>query len=272
MKAKEVSQLKLALGLKREIVGVRFIFIQDEYDALPIPELEKRNTFCGLTALAMGGTTRKAKADCFTCQGGPEMLGMKPVSNYVRSGKQFDVFRLYEDMATARAVQNELCFIDQKIYGIVVGPLQDLEEADVVLFLCNAWQGMRVMQGYTYHYGTAKNIGMIGNQGICSDLAARPYVKNDLNISALCLGARLHTKADDGELGVGMPIRMFGPVTEGIVQTVNPSMENKRKEALLAREQESGEALGIEVEMGRMYGNYYQSLPFDEDEYKKELF
>ena len=47
------------------------------------------------------------------------MLGMKTVSNYVKSGKQFATFRLYEDMAVAREVQNELCFVDQKIYGIV---------------------------------------------------------------------------------------------------------------------------------------------------------
>ena len=90
-------------------------------------------------------------------------------------------------------------------------------------------------RGYTYHYGMAKNIGMIGNQGICSDLVARPYMKNDLNISVMCLGARMHTKAEDGELGIGMPIRMLWQLIEGVVNTINPSMEDKRKEDLLER-------------------------------------
>ena len=153
MKEQEIKKLELALGFKREIVGIKFIFIQEEYENIPVKEMEKRNTFCGLTARAMNGELLKAKVDCFTCQGGPEMLGMKTVSNYVKSGKQFATFRLYEDMAVAREVQNELCFVDQKIYGIVVGPLKKMEDADVAMFVCSAWQGMRVIQGYTYHYG-----------------------------------------------------------------------------------------------------------------------
>ena len=48
----------------------------------------------------------------------------------------------------------------------------------MVMLLCNGWQMMmRLIQGYTWHHGMAKNIGMIGNQGICADLVARPYMK-----------------------------------------------------------------------------------------------
>lgn len=272
MKEQEIKKLELALGFKREIVGIKFIFIQEEYENIPVKEMEKRNTFCGLTARAMNGELLKAKVDCFTCQGGPEMLGMKTVSNYVKSGKQFATFRLYEDMAVAREVQNELCFVDQKIYGIVVGPLKKMEDADVAMFVCSAWQGMRVIQGYTYHYGMAKNIGMIGNQGICSDLVARPYMKNDLNISVMCLGARMHTKAEDGELGIGMPIRMLWQLIEGVVNTINPSMEDKRKEDLLERLEEEKEDIGITVELGKMYGSYGKHMKYPEKLYEKELF
>lgn len=273
MKEKEIKKLELALELKREVVGVKFVFIKEEYDDCPVTEMEKRNTFCGAVAVAMQGEVLKAKVDCFTCQGGPEMLGMKKVSNYVKSGKQFSTFRLYEDMAVAREVQNDLCFVDQKIYGIIVGPLKKMEDADVAMFVCSAWQGMRVIQGYTYHYGMAKNIGMIGNQGICSDLVARPYMKNDLNISVMCLGARMHTKAEDGELGIGMPIRMLWPVIEGVVNTINPAMEDGRKKELLERiGQEDADKLGIKVEFGKMYGSYGKDLEYPESLYEKELF
>lgn len=272
MKEKEIKKLELALGLKREIIGVKFIFIKEEYDDLKIKEMEKRNTFCGAAALAMNGKMLKAKLDCFTCQGGPEMLGMKTVSNYVKSGKQFSIFRLYEDMAVAREVQNDLCFVDQKIYGIIVGPLKEMEDADVAMFICSAWQGMRVIQGYTYHYGMAKNIGMIGNQGICSDLVARPYMKNDLNISVMCLGARMHTKAEDGEIGIGMPIRMLWTVINGVIKTINPAMEDRRKEELIERMMENEEELGVTIELGKMYGSYDKEMEYSEELYKKELF
>ena len=46
----------------------------------------------------------------------------------------------------------------------------------------------------------------------------------------------MHTKAEDGELGIGMPIRMLWQLIEGVVNTINPSMEDKRKEDLDNRE------------------------------------
>ena len=49
MKEQEIKKLELALGFKREIVGIKFIFIQEEYENIPVKEMEKRNTFCGLS-------------------------------------------------------------------------------------------------------------------------------------------------------------------------------------------------------------------------------
>ena len=63
MKEQEIKKLELALGFKREIVGIKFIFIQEEYENIPVKEMEKRNTFCGLTARAMNGELLKAKVD-----------------------------------------------------------------------------------------------------------------------------------------------------------------------------------------------------------------
>lgn len=271
MKKELIEKLKIALDLEREIVGVHFLFIEEEYRDCDAWEIENKPSFCGMISQAMNGKKVKGKFDSFGCQGGPEMLGMKNVSNYVRSGKQFETFRLYEDMAIARQVQNALCFINQKIYGVVAAPLEKMEEADVVLFLGNAWQMMRVIQGYTYHHGVAANIGMIGNQGICSDLVSRPYVKNDLNISLLCVGARLNTKAKDGELGAGMPIHLFDDIVNGILKTINPAMENRRKEELqkrlLAREKND-----VELEFGKMYASYAKDGKYPEELYKKEIF
>ena len=271
MERELIHKFRLALGIDRRVVGIKFLFIQEEYDDCPAEEIKNKFSFCGLTAQAMKGKNVKGKYDSFGCQGGPEMLGMKPVPNYVRSGKQFASFRLYEDMAIARQVQRELCFVDQKIYGVFAGPLEEMEDADVVMFICNAWQMMRVVQGYTYHHGMAKNIGMIGNQGICSDLVSRPYVMNDLNISLLCAGARLNTKAGDGELGAGMPVHLFWDVVRGVLATVNPSMENRRKEELECRLDRKDE-LGFELEYGKMYTSYAKEGAYEEELYKKELF
>lgn len=271
MEKKLVQKFSIALGLKRKVIGIKFLFIQEEYQDFEGEEVKGKPSFCGLTAQAMEGKIMKGKYDSFGCQGGPEMLGMKKVPNYVRSGKQFETFRLYEDLAVSRQVQNDLCFIDQKIYGVAAGPLEKMEDADVVMFLCNAWQMMRVVQGYTYHHGMAKNIGMIGNQGICSDLVARPFLKNDLNISVLCLGARMNTHAEDGELGAGMPIHIFRDVVEGVIKTVNPATDNKRKKELEERIENISD-MEFDLEFGKVYASYAKDMKYPEELYKKELF
>ena len=71
-------------------------------------------------------------------------------------GNRFSTLRLYEDAAIARQVQQDLCFVDQRIYGVMTGPLEEMEDADVVMLLCNGWQMMRLIQGYTWHHGMAK--------------------------------------------------------------------------------------------------------------------
>lgn len=259
------------LDLQRQPVGIRFLFLKEEYDDIDAPEPEVKCSFCALTARAMRGEITKAHGDHFQCQGGPEMLGMKPVSNYVRSGCQFSTFRLYEDRAVARQVQRDLSFVDQKIYGVLVGPLSEVPDADVVMLVCNAWQMMRIVQGYTYHNGMAKQIGMIGNQGICADLVARPYQLNDFNLSMLCSGARANTGADDGEVGAGMPRHIFEDVAKGVIATVNAATENNRKKSLIER-LDTPEQLGFEIELGKMYGSYAKYGQYPEALYKKELF
>lgn len=266
-----MEQFCTALGLKRKVIGIKFIFLPEEYADLNVPEPSVKGSFCAMTGRALGGLTSKAKADSFGCQGGPEMLGMKPVSNYVSSGKQFTTFRLYEDSAIARQAQSDLCFIQQKIYGVLVGPLEEIKQADVVMILCNAWQMMRIVQGYTYHNGMAKNIGMIGNQGICADLVARPYQLNDINISMMCCGARINTGADDGEVGAGMPMHIFDDVVKGVLATVNPAMEDGRKRELLSR-LNPPDQLGFDIELGKMYASYGRDMDYPETLYKTELY
>lgn len=271
MYKKYVDACDVILDLSRPVIGVKFLFISEEYDDYDADEFSTKNSFCAMVEKAMEGKILKAKQDSFGCQGGPEMLGMKPVSNFVRSGRQFNEFGLYADLAISRKVQNELCFVDQKIYGVAVGSLEMMEDADVVLVLATPWKVMRVIQGYTYYHGMARNIGMIGNQGICADLVARPYVMNDINVSVLCMGARLHLKADDGEMGVGMPVHLFPDVVNGLIRTLNMATDDRRKKELQERLKKK-EDMNLSIDFGEIYIGYGKKMKYSEELYKKELF
>ena len=61
---------------------------------------------------------------------------------------------------------------------------------------------------------------------VSSDLVAKPFVRNDINVSLMCCGARTSTVSDEGELGIGMPVNMFEGVSEGILKVFgNNKME-----------------------------------------------
>lgn len=266
MRQEEVEKLTVAMGLTREVVGVRFLFLKEEYDVYVAEEPSRRSSFCGFVMQAMNGACVKVNDSMFSCPGAPELFGMRPEGNYHASGKHMENTRLYRDMAIARSVHSDLGHVDQKIYGMAIAPLRCMERADIVLFMCDTWQLMRVIQGYTYNRGTAKNLQMIGNQGICADLAARPYYNNDLNISVLCAGARIRTQATNAEMGVGLPMNLFKDLVDGIVQTINPAMNKQEKEALAARMGDKN-IFGFELEYNKFYPSYDKDWPYSEDMY-----
>ena len=88
---------------------------------------------------------------------------------------------------------------------------------------------------------------------MCSDLCAKPFMNNDLNISFMCCGDRLNTKCSDGEMAAGMPIQMFPRVAEGILATLNITEPPQFKKALLER-LDTPEELGFAIDMGAHYG------------------
>jgi uncharacterized protein (DUF169 family) len=261
---KDTERFSVVLGLERRIIGIRFLLIQQEYDASDAAPIEFRMTYCRMLYNAMKGRKIKATKSDFTCQGGPEMLGLRPLTNYEQAGKQFDTFRLYEDMAVAHAAQHDLLPIDHISYGVEIGSIEQMERADVVIIVSDAYQAMRIIQGYTYHYGMASHIGTIGNQGACSDLTARPYMTNDINLSLLCAGARQSMNTTDGEVGIGMPMHIFRTVVRSVLATVNAAQNDLRKKEIQKRAEASGIDLGFELDYGHMYGNYPERYPVEE--------
>lgn len=75
MEKQLIKRFSKALGLSRQVVGIKFIFLKEEYEDLDVPEPKAGGCFCALTARAMEGKIMKGKADTFGCQGGPGNAG-----------------------------------------------------------------------------------------------------------------------------------------------------------------------------------------------------
>jgi len=146
---------------------------------------------------------------------------MREESERMHSGQLMSHCGLYSDLGIAREVCKNTMPIPQKIYGLEIGPLAEMEEADVVIVIGMAEQIMHIVEGYTYHYGVPQPFISVGNCAMCSDMTSKPFMRNDLNLSLMCCGARTSTASDFGELGVGMPAHMFRYVADGVMKLIH---------------------------------------------------
>jgi len=252
----QLDDLYCALNIKRNLVGVNFIFSQEKFDCVEIKQMKGKASYCYMVKAASSGKHIKSIRDNFSCSGAVRALGLGDFGNDITSGQHYHAFNLYNSLGTAKAVQKNVTYIEHRIYGVVIKPLQDYEiEPEVVIIILNPYQAMRIIQGYAYHYGVHKNIKMAGNQGICSECTAVPYETNDLNISTLCSGTRLLAKWDVSELAIGMPFNMFGNIVDGVMKTLNPTEPDSTKREISLRAKEKGR--NIDIEFGK---NYYTGL------------
>lgn len=263
-----IQQLTLSLHLASAPVGVRFLFLPEEVEACTAEPVPRPKSCCALISDgARRGLRQKADAAHVSCPGALTALGLRSPGNFVTSGKQFSLMRLYASGAVARQATEALRFIPHRISGLEVGPLEKMEEADVAVILCQPWQAMRLLQGYCYHYGMPAHLGGIGNQGVCADLVARPYSCNDFNYSMLCPGARIHMESPESEMGCAMPIQQFPLVAQGTVRTTSLTMTDPQKRDLLEHLEDSGLQLDCTIELGKMYGTYMKNSPYPHDHY-----
>ncbi len=244
-----VEDLNCALGLERYVVGIKFIFNKEEYELSDVPQVRYKLSYCSMVKLAASGKSFKADINNFLCIGSAKALGLiKPDANAI-SGNVYYSFGLYDSLSTARNVQKDVTFLGHQAYGVIVMPLEKFEtQPDIAIYIVNPYQSMRILQGYAFHNGAAKNIKMAGNSGICSECTATPYYTKDMNLSLLCSNTRFSAKWKDDELGIGMPFNMFEKVYDGIIKTIGPCEPKERKMKIIARCKEAGREMNVSLD------------------------
>ncbi len=256
------NKVNTVLCLERKVVGVKFLFTKREFDNDPADKMSNKLTYCAMVRRAAEGEVIKADFDNFACFGGARALGIVDVDEFYTSGRFFEGCGLYPDLSTARAISEKMSICDHNTYGITVKPLNMFEDRpDLVVFITNPRNAMRIVQGYTYYFGTKENYKLIGNQAICSEATARPYLINDINLTVLCKGPRSNGYKDD-EMAIGMVFNKFTPVVEGVCMTLTPVENNIDKEILINRLKENG-IDDVQVIKDRNYNTFFYRRDYE---------
>lgn len=252
MKNENVKKATIALNLQKNIIGVKFIDFKKDFDNLNLPAPLKNGPICFLAREAMDGKVFKVVEKNITCNYSKYALGLSRPDNRILEGRSYQYCGLYETNSIAKQIVASMKYISNELYGIAMGPLELLDDADVVIIADYAETIMRIMQGYAYKFGNPKNLSFFGNQAMCADLISKPYSNNDINISLMCKGTRTNGRFEKGELGVAFPIGMFDSIVDGIVKIINPILNSNDKKRILS-ELDNIDDLGIEIDMNYNY-------------------
>ena len=87
-------------------------------------------------------------------------------------------------------------------------------EPDVVVLICNAKQGLKVVEASAYESGK-KATGLAGAP-ICSGVVAAPFLTGEVVYSLGDSGARRFMKIQDGEVFVGIPAELVPGIVRNL--------------------------------------------------------
>ena len=181
-----MDNLHILLNLKRKIVGVKLVYSKKEFEEYAGVELKKPMAYCVAVKAATEGHAIKLSRKTGGCMGSNRALGLTACSKDFKTGKSGYRLGLYKDESIAASVASVEPICENKTYGVIVKPLDMYEKApDVVLIFANTRESMRIMQGYTYMKGLAKNLSMSGNQAVCVEATVTPLKTQDINVSLL---------------------------------------------------------------------------------------
>lgn len=233
------EDLDCALNLARKPVGIKLYFTEEDYNNLNWEEPNAPQAYCCVVEKATRGRKFKVRLEHLNCDGGTTALNLENSTNRIESGMEYFSYNLYATPASARRVREGvpgLYRTGASTYGVAVGPLEEFEMIpDVVIFMVNPYQTMRIQQGYLYHEGGRLEFTGASMQAICAEATVEPYMKGRLNTTTLCPSTRFLAKWKDEEMAVGVPFEKFRSVVEGVIATINTTDIQKRKDEIKER-------------------------------------
>jgi len=243
------ENLIAALGLDRQPVGVKLLRSQTEYDSWDVPEARTALYYCAAVKLAGKGRELKLGPDRFRCESSRQVLGLEPMPYEPGYSASYSECGLHRDPEVSGAIVGDLAVVPRTVIGVVVMPLASFTDRapDVAIVVCNAYQAMRMLQGFTFNRAEAPLFRSVGQHGICSESTAEPLLSETLNVSLMCSGTRFYAKWSDDEVSVSLPGALVPDMVDGVLQTINPCETDERKKRI------ADQGLASHVDLGTSY-------------------
>ncbi len=240
MKTMETTQsnsvkIKQILGLNTSMVGVKFIFSENE-----IPSgVEKLNghRYCQALMKARHGSPVLLDAEGIACPAAAAAFGFKPLPDGLKTGKGLVGFGIVNKDSTGKAMFEGMTTLPQgKLNALYLFPLEEATiEPDIVVvedetekLMWFALANLNVKGGHRVESSTAIL------QATCVDATIIPYLQQKFNMSMGCYGCRDATDICPNETVLGFPFKDFDAIAQSIEFLSRKAIPNSRGKNALA--------------------------------------
>jgi uncharacterized protein (DUF169 family) len=230
---KTVKEIRNALGIEREAVGVKYT---DESPAVKLAD--GQYAVCnGILEAANGKVIMLSKENC-ACGGGKNSLGLTETSQ-VSLKMLVEGEKLWCDVKTAtrsriesRKIATPPIGIASKVYFYPLN--QDIFNPDLVIFLVNAEQVSRLVTLAQFWDGKTPSFEMRGS--LCWGAITYPMVSGNFNITVGDISARRMAGWEKNVIIASIPAEKIQGIAEAISKSTAGTAEPSRQfEALVAR-------------------------------------
>ena len=111
------------LELKRKVVGVKFYYDEEEYEACPAQQVKYYIPYCVTVRCATAGHDIKIRKENIGCFAAARVLGMDEVTESYKSGEDCMRLRMYSDQQAAKKAVDNISINPKCPCGIEISPL-----------------------------------------------------------------------------------------------------------------------------------------------------
>lgn len=235
------QRVKQILGLATSLVGVKFLFAENE-----IPEkIEKLHghRYCQALMKARHAKHVILDAEGIACPAAAAAFGFKPLPDGLKTGKGLVGFGIVNKEETGKTMFEGMTTLPQgKLKALYLFPLETAEiEPDIVVvedetekLMWFALANLNVKGGQRVESSTAIL------QATCVDATTIPYVQQKFNMSMGCYGCRDATDICPNETVLGFPFQDFTAIADSLEflsQKAIPNSRGKNALAILKRKE-----------------------------------
>lgn len=212
------------LDLPRSPVALKFAKTPE---GIPegIPEIEESMRHCAMVSVAAKeGRIFYATAEKHQCMGGGWALGLKELSESLKSGEFYYKLGKFNSWAGCMRTISKVPHIEAPggsdkpvTYATVYAPLEKTPfDPNVVLIIAKPISMLKLAQACLYKSGGRLFSEFAGIQSVCADTGAYPYMTGKANFSLGCDGSRKFSGIDDEYMVMGIPAEMLQAVSDAL--------------------------------------------------------